>query len=150
MDHILNYNNFPILEQRNDGLVAYHGTSDKNIQNIQNNGLNKPFLAKTYELAEYYAEEACDDIGGNPIIIELVVPDISKLRYDGAAMDEPVLVDENTVQKELDKAEEEHPEWVKGDVIIIPSDEWEYSWRGANSIWYDGYISSDNFISEYD
>jgi len=124
-------------------LRAYHGTSDAYWPLIEESGgLDGPYLARTPELAQYYAEVVAEDDGGNPVVLEVVVRDTSKLRYDRAAMDEPVTVgvDEEDRDAERGRAEEEHPEWVHGGMISIPPEEWEYSWRGAHSARYDGLL----------
>ena len=125
-------------------LRAWHGTSDAYLPLIREaGGLDSPFLAATPELAEYYADVVAEDDGGEPIVIEVTVRDTSKLRYDGAAMDELVTVGvgEGARDAEWGRAEAEHPEWVHGGMISIPPEEWGYSWRGAHSVWHDGLVS---------
>lgn len=124
-------------------LTAWHGTSDAYFDIIrESGGLNSPFLAATADLAEYYAEEAVEEHGGRPVVLEVSVRDTSRLRHDYAAMDELVTVgvDEDDRDAEWNRAEEEHPEWASNDIISIPSEAWEYSWRGAHSVWYDGLL----------
>ncbi len=129
---------------------AWHGTSDILLDDIHTaGGLIDPYLAATLSLAEYYAGVAAENDGGSPIVLEIDIRDRSRLRYDGNAMDEPVTVGVSEADRDFEwgRAEKEHPEWVHGDTISIPADEWEYSWRGAHSVRYDGLLPSSGISS---
>jgi hypothetical protein len=132
------------LESKKSGLVTYHGTSSKKLNDIKKYGLDNPFLTSRKDIAGYYAYEAIEEFGGNPIILEVYVENTDNLRYDSAAMDEPVMVDEDYVEEEINKIAEIHPEWVKNDIIIIPDTEWKYSWDIVHSVWHNGVISYEN------
>ena len=125
---------------------AYHGTTDKHLNNILKNGLNNPYLSENDGLAEYYAMGAVEEDGGNPIILEVLV-DPDNLRFDYNATSEPVYADgyggsEEDVQNMYSKMIEDHPDWVdkKFDTILIPGKEWEYSWDYVKSVKYRGVI----------
>ena len=47
----------------------YHGTSDLYRQDILENGIQAPSYWGTVEIAQYYAEEAVAEKGGNPLIV---------------------------------------------------------------------------------
>lgn len=83
-------------------------------------------------------------LGGSKVIFEVKPDDMSLLRYDGAAMDEPVLADEEDRDRMWSQAAKDHPEWVNGGMISIPREAWRYSWQGVGSVWYDGTISYRN------
>jgi hypothetical protein len=129
-------------------LTAYHGTCSSYYDVIEEKGLVKPYLAKTYELARYYAEEipynrriAYDY--GVPIVLKVIVTDLNNLIYDSASMDEPIMASEEDRDEAWDKAAIEHPEWVDNDMIIIPSTEWEISWNAVGAVRYMGTISPE-------
>ena len=107
-------------------MILYHLTSSKNMKNILKEGLKNPYLTDSLEIAEYYAECSCHELGGNIVILKVEF-DEENLRYDGAAMDEPVKVGENKRNEQWRLAEEEHPEWVNNGYIVIPSNEYNYS-----------------------
>lgn len=140
-------------EALRSGAMFYHGTSSSNIDSIRKNGLQDPFLTPCQRLAAYYAREAADSNGGSPEILHVLVPDLDKLRYDGAAMDEPVTacgdVDEDTVQDSWNQACKDHPEWISqiSGCIVIPQEAWVYSYQGAESVWYDGVIPPEKIVN---
>lgn len=126
--------------------VAYHGTSNQFLPTIRKNGLNYPYLAKTIQLAQYYAQEAVSDKNWKPVVLMVTVPDISKLRYDRKSMDEPVLSDDTQRNIEWNRAVKEHPEWYdkSNNTVSIPSTAWEYSWKGVGVVMYQGIILPKN------
>ena len=126
-------------------ITAYHGTCSSYYNVIKEKGLIKPYLAKTYELARYYAEEIPYDRQisydyGNPIVLKVIITDTNNLRYDSASMDEPIMASEDDRDSAWEQAEREHPEWVEDDMIMIPSTEWEISWHAVGAMKYDGTI----------
>lgn len=124
-------------------LHAFHGTSTANLASILREGLRSPYLGDRRDLAWYYAEEAVDEFGGRPVVLEVSVHDVERLRHDEATMDEPVMADDDERDAEWQRAGEEHPEWLTGECIDVPADAWEYSWRGVGSVWYDGVLPPD-------
>lgn len=120
-------------------MKLYHGTSSINLSKIKNEGLLSPFLTDSIDIAEYYAECSCDELGGDLVILEVDV-DSKFLRYDGASMDEPVMANESRRDEQWNLALESHPEWIKNNHIIIPSNEYTYSLRGVNSVFYEGTV----------
>lgn len=107
------------------------------MESISKEGLLNPFLTNLYEIAEYYATCSCEDIGGSPIILELEIPE-DQLCYDGAAMDEPVLVAEEQRDTSWEKAKDEHPDWIVHGFLCIPEHAFQYSLIGVNSVWAKG------------
>jgi hypothetical protein len=123
---------------------AYHGTCEGLYKLIlEDDGLRNPYLARDIDIAQYYANEASTNYRcGKPVILEVSIPDINNLRYDKNSMDEPVF-HEGNVQEAWDKAEQEHPEWVKDGIIYIPNSEWEISWNAVGAVLYNGVIPSE-------
>jgi hypothetical protein len=74
------------------GLVLYHGTSDVRVEQIRCEGLRDPFVTDDPALAGYYAEEAADETGGEPIVLSLHGLDRALLAVDLPALEEPVFV----------------------------------------------------------
>jgi len=122
-------------------LVLMHGTSSASWAAIQRAGsLREPHLTDDEGLAAYYAQEAAENDGSRPMILRVSVPP-SGLRYDGAAMDEPVQRDEEDVREALDQAGRKHPEWVDGGYVTVPEGEWRLSLKIVGSVWFDGEVS---------
>lgn len=69
-------------------IVFYHGTNSSVLPEIAKNGLNSPYLATSPELAFYYAEATDGD--GQPVVLKVVVRDLSKLMPDRPSLNEPV------------------------------------------------------------
>lgn len=122
-------------------ITLFHGTSSKYRESILTNGLREPYLTDSEELAYYYAETTCEEVGGEPLVLKVTVPTDS-LRYDRTAMDEPVVYDGYTeeellkrVEEMFDRMSEEHPEWVKGDLLYIEEEKaWKYSLEAVGSV----------------
>ena len=126
----------------------YHGTSSVHLPSIRVNGLRNPFLCDSYEKAHYYAEVTSEgSTGGQPVVLEIPSSSVepTRLRYDGAAMDESVMADEEARDDAWDWAGRQHPEWVervgKEEFISCPPEAWQVSWLGVGSVWYDGTIN---------
>ena len=125
------------------GLIkAYHGTCEKLYEMIlEGDGLVDPYLTSNVNIAKYYAEEAAINYKyGKPIVLEVSVPSISNLRYDGNAMDEPIMASVIQRDRAWNKAAKDHPEWVEDDTISIPETEWKISWDAVYSARYEGVI----------
>ena len=121
--------------KREDQIALFHGTSSKRCVAIETSGLDCPYLTDDPEIAAYYAEVATEEEGGSAVIFSVSVQDLRALRYDGAAMDEPVLVDEEDRDAVWREAAQNHPEWTQGtDTIICPPEAWEVSLAGARSV----------------
>jgi hypothetical protein len=117
--------------------VLYHGTSSKNLNKIKQYGLKQPYLTPMYGLAEYYAGESCEELGGQPIILKLRKIEYQYLLYDANAMDEPVMVDEAQRDDAWENAGKMHPDWVDQGLISVPMNAWEISLEGAKSVHYE-------------
>lgn len=152
---------YTIIEERTGRRpprIAYHGTSTNALSQIMQYGLNHPYLAKSIELAKYYAESACYHGHGGPylsefmsvkkpdtqpVILQIDLTKLSRgLRYDPASMDEiiPIGCNEETRDEAWDTAAREHPEWMSGEYINVPPNAWWVSWHGANSVRFEGVI----------
>ena len=120
----------------------YHGTSSFLLPKILGKGLSNPFLCDSPGKGSYYAQVASESVGGNPVVFRIPPNrvDASRLRYDKAAMDEPVMADDEARDDAWGLAAKEHPEWVDDGFIIIPPEAWEYSWDSVGSVRYDGVI----------
>lgn len=126
-------------------ITAYHGTCSSYYDVIEEKGLIRPYLAKTYELARYYAEQIPYNRRipydyGDPIVLNVIITDTNNLRYDSASMDEPIMASEEDRDRAWEQAAIEHPEWVEDGMIIIPSTEWEVSWYAVGAVKYEGTI----------
>lgn len=110
-------------------LILYHGTSRVFLNDIQARGLNHPYLTSELDLATYYAEVVAEDVGGEPIILEVQVPE-QALRIDFNALAEPVTFGaykgrlsllEEEVEQLYETLEQEHPEWNDEGTFRLPS-----------------------------
>ena len=132
--------------------VFYHGTSSTFLPDIEGQGLRNPHLCDSLDKAEYYANEACAEFGGEAMIFEVEVFNQSNLRHDYCAMEEPVLASDVTRNQAWNKAAKQHPEWVKktGKSVIIdcPPEAWQVSWEGVGSVKYNGVIPFQNLHDE--
>ncbi len=117
---------------------AYHGTSTEVLANLENGVLHHPYLTPNPLLAAYYAEEQTDVDDGEPVVLLVVVEDEALLRYDGNAMDEPVMVKEEDYDAAVERLSAQHPEWVKNGYFIPPVTAWRVSWEAVSSVWYHG------------
>lgn len=124
-------------------MKAYHGTSTRVLSRLQaGEPLRSPYLASTPDLAEYYAEEQAEVDGGEPVVLLVTIPDVTLLRYDGAAMDEPVMVEEELRDDAWEETSRAHPEWVTASGYLnIPEEAWDISWNAVGSARYDGDIN---------
>jgi hypothetical protein len=124
----------------------YHGTSTGRMAAITAGGLRDPFLADDYDLAMYYAEQAAEDDDSSPAVLR-VWPDEAQLRYDGAAMDEPVAVTgtiaaaERRAAAALSAAARAHPEWRHGRYISVPPEAWQISFGAVGSCRAEGSVT---------
>jgi len=119
----------------------YHGTASAWWPQIQREGLQEPFLCDSLEKAHYYAVETDE----HPMVLRVTAPDANLLRYDAAAMDEPVLALPEDRDRAWEEAAQQHPEWMQDGMIIVPPEAWAVSWKGVGSCWYEGIISASNF-----
>lgn len=122
----------------------FHGTTSKRLPDIMRDGLRNPFLARTPELAQYYADGMVEEEGGEPVVIQIRQIDQASLRYDSAAMDEPVMVSDERRDAAWDQAGKKNPKWIKKGYIAVPETAWEVSWNGADSARYQGVIPSSD------
>lgn len=124
-------------------LRFFHGTSSAAVEAARvAGGLDRPFLAASVELAAYYAEVTSEEDGSAPVVVEVAGVDVARLRYDAAAMDEPVLADEALRDRAWQTAETLHPEWAQAGYLSVPADAWWVSWLGVGSVRYDGVLTS--------
>jgi hypothetical protein len=72
--------------------ILYHGTSTLLAVKIFDDGLHSPCLTDDEDKALYYAEEACEAEGGEPVV--LIINDIEegRLLADATAISEPVMI----------------------------------------------------------
>ena len=124
-----------------DQLTVYHGTSTGRRSSIMESGLTDPFVGNRQELAEYYAEEASED-DNTDLLVLVFDADAGEIRYDGAAMDEPVMASEAARDKAWADAAADHPEWVDRGYIVVPERAWQVSWAGVGSARIEGTIDA--------
>jgi hypothetical protein len=70
----------------------YHGTSDKNLNNILEKGILNKSCWGSESIAFYYAECVVDEIGGNPILIKMPFKNFAdnKFEIDWPSISEPI------------------------------------------------------------
>jgi hypothetical protein len=124
-----------------DGLVFFHGTTADAADRARHEGLDRPFLTDCPQRAAYYADCAVEETGGEPVILVVTVPDEGVLRYDGAAMCEPVHADPALRDAAWQRAADAHPEWLHGEMIHVPGRAWRVSWEGVGSVRADATLS---------
>lgn len=136
-------------------IKLFHGTSDVHLPSIMGTSLQRPCLTRALALGEYYASEAVDEHGGSPVILA-VEADEASLRYDGAAMDEPVGFDgwtssdlEKRVQRVWNYYARRRPEWVMNDIVVIPATEYRISLGTVGSCRYAGQLPAER-VSLYE
>lgn len=124
-------------------LTLLHGTSSANRDDVFKKGLDSPFLTDSADQAAYYAGCACDEKGGTPIVLRIQV-DPKFLRFDSAAMDEPVGYDgysiedlERRASRARSAAARKNPGWKKDGYVCIPETEYDISLKAVGSCWAD-------------
>lgn len=130
----------------------YHGTSDIHLDSIQTKGLKDPYLTSDYEKAGYYATEAAEELGGEPIVLKVVVPNTNNLIVDYNELDEPVNINETDAEmkKKIQAAykiyRKENPTSYDkkfGTISVNKKDYW-VSLLTTNTVKYEGVIPFDN------
>lgn len=72
-------------------MLLFHGTSDQHLDAIQEEGLEPgACLTDRLDIAEYYADEAAEETGGEPVVLHVEVNE-THLHADVAAIEEPVM-----------------------------------------------------------
>ena len=112
---------------------VWHGTSTTHRADIVRQGLRDPYVTDDPVRARYYAAEEAES-GGEPLVLDFAV-ESGALRYDDAAMNEPVLAELADRDAAWDQAQAEHPEWLSGSPrsLRIPPQAWQVSWAGVGS-----------------
>lgn len=139
-----------LIREQLENNIFYHGTTDLYIDEIKNDGLEFPYLTNLFSKAEYYAMVASEEYGGNPIVLQVLIPNKNKLLVDFNELDEPVIVDGmgnkdqvwKTIKQEYNTYAKNHPERYDKKynlVDINPKDYW-FSLKTVRSVRYDGNI----------
>lgn len=131
----------------------FHGTSDTHLDDIMSKGLYDPYLTSDYEKAGYYADEAAQEKGGDPIVLKVRVPSNSKLRVDFPELDEPVAVDNlDDMKKNIQKAYkiyvQENPgayDKTHNVINVSPNDYW-VSLSTTKTVRYNGVVPPKNIV----
>jgi hypothetical protein len=71
-------------------MLLYHGTSTVHRPAIDEKGLDRPFATTSLDLAEYYAQEVCEEVGGEPAVCSFEAR-LDECGPDMAALQEPVV-----------------------------------------------------------
>lgn len=131
-------------------MIFFHGTTSKNVDSILRNGLRFPCLTDRKSLAEYYADAASEDEGGDPVILSIAMRGDALLQYDACAMDEPVGFDglscaelETRVAERWSIGGAGNPEWVNNGIIAIPENQWRVSLETVASVRYNGTVGAE-------
>ena len=119
----------------------FHGTSDRLLAKIATGGLKKPNLTDDHDIAMYYAEEACEEFKGVPVVLTVDV-DESTLRVDQPAFDEPLTF----YRDNYASSDEEWSEMLTAGEIPSPKNkqDWETSLLVTNSVKCISDIAPDN------
>lgn len=137
-----------IYEEINND-IFYHGTSSTRMSGIGKTGLTDPDLTTDYEKAEYYAEEAVEEFGGDIVILQINKLNKNNLRVNFPELEEPVSTSEysideleNMVQVEYEKYIEQYPKSYDKNTDIISVDPKHYwvSMNATTTVKYDGII----------
>jgi len=126
-------------------LRLLHGTSSAALPGIRVSGLKSPCLTDHQKSAEYYAQEAVEELGGEPVILAVVV-DTAYLQADYHSFEEPLSFIYNKYAGDEDT-------WFAmleaGDEISWPKDrdDWQTSLKIVGSVRYDGNIHPDRIKS---
>ena len=131
-------------------MKLYHGTTTNHQQDILKNGLNNAYLTDSEGLALYYAEIESEEKGGTPILLAVSVNETS-LEYDRFSIEEPVSYDDFSISDLEERRDnmwneqaEIHPEWMKGEYIIIPKECYQLSLETVGSCRYNGLIQPND------
>lgn len=130
-------------------ITLFHGTSSVFTNDILANGLFSPYLTDDKEIAEYYAECAVDEHGGEAVILSVVVDQSKDLvKPDYPAYDEPLTF----YRDEYASSDSEWHEMLDEGEIPYPSDEndWATSLETVKSVFVANTIPHDRVsISTY-
>lgn len=119
-----------------------HGTSTRLADRALEFGLNNPFLTDDDDVAQYFAEEAVEQEGGEPVILEVDVLDKSKLRPDFAMYQEPLY----QIKREWKiSSDEAWADALKADEIPFPKTkkDWKTSLDTVSSVVHKGKVHPD-------
>jgi len=132
-------------------MKLYHGTSSIYLDDILRKGLDNPFLTDLEEKAEYYAQVTVEAVGGEEIVLEVYINNISELRIDLAELNEPVVISgmpswievRDNIRKAYNKYAKKHPEryQAKYGIVNIDPHDYSFSLNLVNSVRVEGYIS---------
>lgn len=112
-----------------------HGTTTAALATVGDDGhLTDVHLTDELAVAVYYAEQAAEDDGSAPVVVVVAVDGPARLRYDRAAMDEPVLTGGVRRDRAWAAAARQHPGWVERGMLLVPPDAWWVSLSGAASV----------------
>lgn len=104
-------------------LTLFHGTSTVDAARISENGFREnTCFTNSAELAEYYAEERVEEVGGEIAIFEVVI-DTGILRVDEPAFEEPLTLYRN----EHAASDDEWHDGLSTGAIPSPSDSRDYA-----------------------
>lgn len=126
------------------GPVLYHGTNLGWFRrHISKEGLRNPvYLTNDFDMAFLFARQGvCPSTPrlGPPVILEVRIPDPSRLRPDLNIYDEPT---ESLTKRYRVGIDDSLWEAVEAGRVEAPRDDedWETSLSAVNSVWYDGRI----------
>lgn len=127
-------------------IILFHGTSTHYIDKIKRFGLDKPYLTDLQPMAEYFAQENVQLRGQTPLVLEVRVPETTKLRADFAMYRDPLSWVKEAWGVDTDD------EWAQlvqsGELPYARSErEWRRSLVGVHSVWYNGVIPFSNVLS---
>ena len=130
-------------------LTLLHGTSSALLEKASA-GLQSPFLTDSRQTALYYAQEAVDEAGGDPVVLQVRVRELTRLLPDLPSFEEPL----DFVYKQYAVGEEEFHKLLNDpdSGISWPENDhdWQTSLRVVGSVRYDGVLTDFNLLEEAD
>lgn len=122
-------------------MLLLHSTSSARLPSIMSEGLSDACLTSCEESADYYAEEAVEENGGEPVILEVEVSPSMKdnFRADYPSFEAPL----TWIWRAWSDSEEEFHEMLSGTSEISWPDgehDWKTSLRVVRAVRYVGTI----------
>ena len=122
-------------------MILFHGTSSNLIPLILAEGLKDPHLTDDELIADYFAEEAAEENGGEGVILKIKIDDTDNLEADLAMYEEPLSF---MLRNRGHSSEEEF--W---DTVDFPDNsDWEKSLSDVSSVRMIGTVDVESVMEE--
>lgn len=123
----------------------YHGTSEKSLVQLLENGAEKIYLTSDSDQAEYYAECASEEDGSIPKIVVIEVEE-SLLKADLPSFDEPLSY--ILGYHDFNAEDDWHEAIEEGEIPYPEFDDWKTSLKYAKTVLALGKILPDQILGE--